>query len=695
MTLAFHPRDIGSLLIGYAEGAVIFSFSQNGPTKFFRYEVPPGAPGGDLEPSHSGIPRYPRLTRALWHPTGTFILTAHEDSSFVIWDTKDGRKILARTLQSVGVDRPGASSSLSKSSSGAFSMAEPLFHIAWCCKENPDDTGLLIAGGRPTADPAKGLTFLDLGPTPNYATSSWQILTDHFGRPKREHLLPTPPSAEVIEFCLIPRKSPYFAGNCDPIAVIALLGSGEIVTMSFPSGHPITPTNQLHVSMTYVHPFINRIAISYVDRTQWLGMVENRTHGPPILKGGVEAKRSLMRFSNRNIIQTAHADGIVRIWDIGHGDEVENEDVLQVDVARAVGRFNDIDVTVMSIGGTTGELAVGLKTGEVVIFRWGKNKNFGRDAPHIAAEAFGLETIVDRAEPDLKEGLLPLSLLDKRYGPVSALKMSEVGFVAAGFGSGVLVVIDLRGPALIFETRLGDLEHHGSKRSSIRKSNDPNQSRVEWVTSVEFGVMSLEGDGRCMTPIRSPLLTISDYSSILLFVGTNFGRLATFKLLPESSGGYSVKYAGSTSSDDLVISIAPINTETGAPASATPDAVGSLRSGSRVNGVLLVSTQSGTRISKPATSKGAHKSWDECILYSAAVVRFEAHTYCLVGLFGDGAAKAFSLPGLKEIASASVSDVLDVRRFAEAVVCPTGLIFGWAGPSEMVALNVWGTGQDL
>ena len=495
VSLAFHPRDIGSLLIAYADGAAIFSFQQNGPTKFFRYEVPPGAPGGNLEPSPASTTRHPRLTQALWHPTGTFILTAHEDSSFVIWDTKDGRKILARTLQAVEVDRPGAASSISSTGAGTFGLPEPLFKIAWCCKDNPDDTGLLFAGGRSSTDPSRGLTFLDLGPTPNYATSSWQFLIDHFSRPKREHLLQTPPNAQVVDFCLIPRKSPHFAGSCDPIAVIALLASGESVILSFPSGHPITPTNQLHVSLTFVLPFVNRVDIGYVERTQWLGMVENRSQGPRVLKGGAEAKRSLMRFVSRNILQSAHADGTVRIWDAGHGDEIENEDVLQVDVARAVGRFHDIDITFMSIGTATGELAVGLRTGEVVIFRWGKNRNFGRDDPHREVRDLGLENVADRAEPDLKEGLLPLTLLDSQRGAVTALKVCEVGFVAAGFADAGLAVIDLRGPALIFNVNLSELSGQMNRRNSIRKSNDPNRGRTEWPTSLEFGVMSLEGDG--------------------------------------------------------------------------------------------------------------------------------------------------------------------------------------------------------
>ena len=204
-----------------------------------------------------------------------------------------------------------------------------------------------------------------------------------------------------------------------------------------------------------------------------------------------------MKFANRNVIQTAHADGTIRVWDTGHGDEIENEDVLQVDVARALGRYRDIDVTMMSMAGATGELAVGLRTGEVAIFRWGKNRDFGRDIPHKETKGFGLETIIDRAEPTVKEGLLPLTLHDPQQGPVTALKMSDVGFVSAGFKGGSITVIDLRGPAVIYEASVSDFGSSSGKHGSFRRSsNSQNQAKPEWSTSLEFGVMMLDGDGK-------------------------------------------------------------------------------------------------------------------------------------------------------------------------------------------------------
>ncbi|KAI9822456.1 MAG: hypothetical protein M1827_000175 [Pycnora praestabilis] len=684
VSVSLHPRDVGTLLIGYTEGAVIYSFKQNKPIKYFQYELPPGAPGGDSDPSSVNMVRRPRLTQATWHPTGTFILTGHEDSSLVIWDVaKDGRMIMARTLTDCNVHKPGTSTTSFGSAASTFSVKEPLFRIAWCSKQNPDDTGLLIAGGAPTTLPTKGLTFLDLGPTPNYATSSWQILSDHFDSPKRQRILPTPPKAEVVDFCLIPRSSPHFAGSHDPIAVLTLLSSGEIVTLSFPSGHPISPTNQLHVSLSYVHPFIGHIDLASIDRMRWLGMTEKRPTGPPILKGGAEATHPLKRYESRNTLQTAHADGTVRVWDAGHGDEIENEDALQIDVGRALGRFENLDVTHMSIAGATGELAIGMRTGELAVFRWAVNRNFGREGAINDFDDLpgtrGLTDIMNRAEPGLKEGLVPFTLLSKGQGSVTTVKMSDVGFVAAGFEDGSISVIDLRGPAIIFEASLSDLSKH-NKRGSIRRSNTNNHHKSEWPTVMEFGVMSLDGD---------------DYSSILLFVGTNLGRIATFKLLPESSGGHSVHFAGSTSLDDCIISISPINADTGVGASAQQSAVANLRHGFKVNGVLLAVSQTGARIFKPVSAKGASKTWDESLCDSAKIARLVDRGSALVGLFRDGRVRAYSIPGLKEFGHAKISHVLDIKRFSEAIVTESGDVFGWTGPSEVAVLNVWGTGQAL
>jgi hypothetical protein len=120
-----------------------------------------------------------------------------------------------------------------------------------------------------------------------------------------------------------------------------------------------------------------------------------------------------------------------------------------------------------------------------------------------------------------------------------------------------------------------------------------------------------------------------------------------------------------------------------------------LQTGRKVDGVLVVATVSSAHIFRPAAAKGASKTFDHYLCDSASVARFEERGYALVGLFGDGSARAFSIPALKEIASVRVNHLLDTKRFGDAIVTPTGDILGWAGPSEVALVNVFGAGLHL
>ncbi|KAI7364393.1 snare-dependent exocytosis protein-like protein [Hortaea werneckii] len=685
VSLQFHPRDIGTLLIGYAHGAVIYSFKLNKAVRHFAYEVPQGAPGGDGDPALANTVRRPKLVHAVWHPTGTFVLTAHEDSSLVFWDTiKDGRMLMSRTITDTNIATPAAGAA--RGTGGVMAVKEPLFKISWCANQDPEDTALLIAGGQSTQSPTKGLTLFEMGRTPVYATSTWESLSQYFEEPKRQRILPTPPGAEVVAFCPIPRASPHFAGAHDPIAVIALLGSGELLTLTFPSGMPICPTNQLHPSLTFVHPFIKSVGVCQVERERWLGMTERRQQGPPILNGGAEGPGRHHRFGNRNVAHTVHADGTIRIFDVGYGDEeLENPKVLQADVGRALGRYDGaVGVTAMSLAGGSGEMAVGVHSGQLVIFRWGHNKHAGREpagGPRPTQPPGHLSNITDRAEPSLSEGIVPFTMLDQQNGPVTAVKVSEVGFIAAGTEGGSITILDMRGPAIIYAASVAEFSK-GEKKGSLRKRrNSETPSKPEWVTSIEFSIMTLEGE---------------DYSSILCHCGTNQGHLATFKIVPDPSGRYTVQPAGSPMhlSESRILHIAPINAETGNPAIASPAAMGGLKSGSRINGALVVVTPTSLHISRPPGNKGAHKSFDSVFCDAAGIVRYQDQGHALVGLFGDGFARAYSIPQLRELATIQISDTLDTRRFGDAVIVPSGHILGFTGPSELALVNIFGAGED-
>ena len=118
VSLALHPRDIGSLLIGCAEGAVIYSFKQNKVVKDFQI----------------GGPQGPKLTQALWHPTGTFILITSDNSIMSFWDPKDGRMISARTIQEPRVSLPRTGHAGFGNDRDLETPNQPIFKAAWCSK---------------------------------------------------------------------------------------------------------------------------------------------------------------------------------------------------------------------------------------------------------------------------------------------------------------------------------------------------------------------------------------------------------------------------------------------------------------------------------------------------------------------------------------------------------------------------------
>ncbi|KAK2609146.1 Lethal(2) giant larvae sro7 [Conoideocrella luteorostrata] len=673
LCMSLHPRDVGKLLLGYSHGAVIYSFKQNKAVHFFEYTLPPGAPGGNSV----GVDamRRPRLTHALWHPSGTFIATAHEDGSLVLWDIKEEKMITARTLKKNGVDKPAPNSPNS-------SFAEPFTKVTWCCKENCDDTGLLVSGGEDPESSPKGMTFIELGLTPMYATSSWQILSDYFGG-KRQVSLPLPPGAEAVDFILIPRSSPFFAGAQDPIAVITLLSSGELITMTFPSGYPISPTNQLHPSTFFVHPFVTKVNVSSLERPRWLCMMEKRNQGEPLLKGGAEGPRPRKRFEERTIIQAAHGDSTIRIWDSGHADEIENGFQLQVDVARALDRYEDVDITTMSMASSTGEFVVGTRTGEAIVFRWGTNRFYGKDPPQqLDPNPKGLTDISVRAEPNLKEGLQPFVLYEMMQGPITAVNMSNAGFVAVGSELGFLTLIDLRGPRIFYQAPMTEFAKQDKRTSFFKRDHHHSSNeapRKEWPVVIEFGVMTLDED---------------KYSSICCFVGTNLGKVITFKLLPTPDGGYSAQLAGVVHFEGPVVSLSPIEVNTGRPAVATGPTIASLREGRQVDGALVAVTQSEIRVFKPANSKGASRDFDDILCDAAAVAELELQGFAIVAIFGDRTARAYSIPGLKEIGKSSLP-MIDASRSTSAIVTQTGDIFAWTGPSELAVIHVWGTGKPL
>lgn len=106
----------------------------------------------------------------------------------------------------------------------------------------------------------------------------------------------------------------------------------------------------------------------------------------------------------------------------------------------------------------------------------------------------------------------------------------------------------------------------------------------------------------------------------------------------------------------------------------------------------MIVTQTEIKIFKPANAKGASKEFDDILCDAASVAELELQGFAVVATFGDRTARAFSIPGLKEIGKADLP-MIDSSRSTASVVTQTGDIFAWSGPSELAVIHVWGTGK--
>jgi syntaxin-binding protein 5 len=692
VAMALHPKDIGFLLVGYSMGAALFSFKENRVVKFFELEIPAFAKGGDTDPSIMATPRRPRLTRLAWHPSGTYILTCHEDGCLAFWDAKnEATPIHVRTVDETHVNIPRGT--YHPHEDDHFTIREPIVQVAWCSATDPEDTSIIVSGGQLSNLPDKGMTYLDFGVTP--ANLVTEHLSNYFARPRKQRILHT--FSNPLSFTVIPRASPFYNGTHEPLALLALLETGEIAAFSLPDCQLLPVAQTLPPALSFVSPPITLFSIALIPHQKWASFIgRNKARmNRNLLLGGAPARRHLRRFDVRNVMLSAHADGAVRLWDASHG-EVESGEAFEIDVAGVIRAFTPnvpVDVISLSIAGMTGELVVGTYTGEVCVWRHGT-----RDRDEEFAEGMGDMSLEMRPNKilyntrhlhfDVNEGFLPLCMVNPQRGAPSLVKMSEVGFVAIGYDSGYICIVDLRGPAVIFLEDLSNIQSERDKKSG-RKTQGKGP---EVATAMEFGIMKLEGN---------------DYSSLVLITGTNKGRLISHALVPTKTGGYALRFDTSTSyaSEGGVVAVMPIRAKDGASVVATPIALAGLRDGIMTEAATIVVQEKGIRILGGVTNKLEKYEFKDRTVVRAELVARE-NGIALAVVANNRRVTAFSIPEIQRIAEIVLPNYVLSERFNsffvkltsrlhEIVITPDGDIFCWTDKMECSLFTIWGRGLKM
>ncbi|RUS24003.1 WD40-repeat-containing domain protein [Jimgerdemannia flammicorona] len=377
VALQFHPKDLNQLLIGYQTGAILFNIKQNLAVRVFEFS--------------SSQERRSHLTVLSFKPDGTHIAAGYDDGLLVFWDIRyEEKPLAARPVYEAEPDRTSTSSRRTST----FSQ-EPIYRLAWCSPASLDESFLIVAGG--SGPPGlHGLHLLNFGKEANYRT------------PKRQTVLPVP--EDISDFIVLPWSSPWYLGTHDPLGVIVLTAGGALRAVNVQPG---APEYQLPSSLDFLNPrtvqafFFPQIRDHVFQVLAAQPAEDGPSQHPHLpLTGGSALENHVHRVRSLDLLATAHVDGSVRLWDASFV-ALRGMPWLTVQTRVDVPREGRAEACSVDVCTMTGEMAVGLKSGCVLVYRvrgcetMPRGGNMGVEATEANLRTTGV--VVEELDAILKE----------------------------------------------------------------------------------------------------------------------------------------------------------------------------------------------------------------------------------------------------------------------------------------------------
>lgn len=579
LNLSIHPRDPATMLICYRQVAIVWNLA----TKEIAFDLPYEFP----------------LTDAVWHPSGSHIVTSHVNGFVVFWDGQKGVRLGARTAFPTSV--------------GSMDIIQDRIpeRLAWCCTDYPTETFLLVWGG-------KTINCIEYGNTPTVVATSYDSMGNFFKNPQvsqRDLVVSSP--IDLAQ--LIPKAgNPHFQGAYNPSHIVLHAG-GQLLCVALPTMHVLT------IDSVVLPPALcwRSSPISYIDslsiaRSQWIGMMAAAQPNTHVI-GGNSATQPLRKLQLASVLCLGHSNGTVKLFDATRADfrdyRVLSTSVAHLDPERPVEK-----VTRVSVGREVGEMSIAVASGTIFLTAFGKNQRLQEPGP--PAPQLEITNVEHLVLPELHQGFIPQWMYKGPGVPVTALCNSNIGFVASAYENGKIVVIDKRGPAVILD-------------ETIKGA----------ACFLQFGIVAVGND---------------PFSSILLAVGTTVGSIHIYRIVPRANGGYQIL---PSSKDTLSFSVGKdpitqlvfVSTKDGRSAEAVPETMARLASGLQVQGAILGTSVQDAKLFQltgPKMGKKlGSKNFDTPLISATFASLHSGNAAALVTINIKGRCAFYGLPALTNMSS--------------------------------------------
>lgn len=579
LNLSIHPRDPATMLICYRQVAIVWNLVTKEIAFDLHYEFP--------------------LTDAVWHPSGSHIVTSHVNGFVVFWDGQKGVRLGARNAFPTSVETMD------------INQDRIPERVLWCCTDYPTETFLLVWGGRT-------VNCIEFGNTPIVAATSYDSMGNFFKNPQvpqRDLTL----SSGIDLAQLIPKPgNPHFQGAYNPSHIVLHAG-GQILCVALPTMHVVTIDSAvLPPALCWRASPISSIESISITRTQWIGMMAAAQPNRHV-SGGSSATQQIRKLQLASVLCLGYSNGTVKLFDATRADSrdyrVLSTSVAHLDPEKPVDKISRV-----SVGREVGEMSIAVASGTIFMAAFGKNQRLQEPGPPAPQpEIINVEHLV---LPELHQGFIPQWMYKGPGAPVTALCNSNIGFVASAYENGKIIVIDKRGPAVIFD-------------EAIKGA----------ASFMQFGIVAVGED---------------KFSSILLAIGTTVGNIHIYRIIPRAQGGYQVSPSPKDTltfpvGKDPITKIAFVDTNDGRSAEAIPDTMARLASGLQVQGAILATTVQDAKffqLTGPKVGKKlGSKNFDTPLLSASFASLRSGNASALVTINLKGRCAFYGLPALTNMSS--------------------------------------------
>lgn len=321
LKLCLHPLDLGMLLITYPDGAALYSLKEGKTKRFYECILPEDG----IEPA-----RKPALTCGTFSPNGEFVVIGLTDGTFCFFEYKESdQPVQVRTLIDTDINLPRRH----HMSQEVPAICDPIIDLQWCCRQDPADTFLLVAGG--SAMGIKGVSILDFGKSP----INVRDLPEFFATPQRQRMLPVDPRDQVLKMLPLGTSSPYYVVQ-DPRSILLLMGSGLPSVLGLPSGERMD-TTCIPPSLAFTHPPLTTFTIADFPRHAHTRLELNANRKAAfrssLVIGGASRQRELLKYESNQILCSVHGGTLVRLYDSSQG-QLKSGPLVEFDASLTLPR---------------------------------------------------------------------------------------------------------------------------------------------------------------------------------------------------------------------------------------------------------------------------------------------------------------------------------------------------------------------